>query len=204
MRKAMHNLTLYSVASSALIYSHSPVPTHLPVAISLKIYLALFLVHTQLSTQFLRLWKLFSMPSSQIIAIFSIFSLPLPGSDSCNRHPSFKLLSSLAYFKLQSYYQVSATQQAKCYVSTINLFSLQEGNPDSSVWPLMHCLTAFAPVSARSLWEWLLFYVLPTVASFWISRTLWTPSDLRDTSHLPQRFFPHVFSWLLYSVRSWH
>lgn len=62
MRKALHNLTLYSVASSAIIRSHCPVPTHLRVAIALKIYLALFLVHTQLSTQFLHLWKLCSFP----------------------------------------------------------------------------------------------------------------------------------------------
>lgn len=44
--------------------------------------------------------------------------------------------------------QITALLSSLCQtgkaLSNINLFSLQEGHPDSSVWPLKHCLTAFA------------------------------------------------------------
>lgn len=99
MVKTLHNLTLCSLASSDLIYRHRrPIPTRLQVFIALKIYLALSLMHTQLSTQFFTFMKItfFSVLSSQTITIISIFPSPRPGSDSCYHQPALFQATVLA------------------------------------------------------------------------------------------------------------
>lgn len=158
MRKALHSLTLYSVASSALICSHCPVPTHLRVAIAPKIYLALFLVHTQLSTQFLHFWKLFfSMPSSQIITIISILSIAAAG---------IWLMQAPSLFQatvLTGLLQITVLLSSLCHTAGKALCIKYKSVFTPRRKSRFQCLTSKAlpgclcSVSAGSLWEWLPF-----------------------------------------------